>query len=161
MVILVMGVAGSGKTTVGTLLAKKLGWSFLDADDFHSAANREKMHRGIPLSDEERLPWLIAIHEELVRRSTHGENGVLACSALRQSYRDILCKDLQLTVVFLRATSEQLHRNFAARAHHFVGENLVPSQLATLEVPTDAVVEDIAQSPAEIVADVCAQLRLC
>ncbi|HUI52974.1 MAG TPA: hypothetical protein VLX60_14395, partial [Terriglobales bacterium] len=92
---------------------------------------------------------------------TRGENGVLACSALRQSYRDILCKDLQLTVVFLRATSEQLHRNFASRAHHFVGENLVPSQLATLEVPANAVVEDIAQSPEEIVGDVCAQLRLC
>jgi len=161
MVILVMGVAGSGKTTIGALLAKKLGWDFLDADDFHSAANREKMHRGIPLSDAERLPWLAAIHMELIRREERAENAVLACSALRQSYRDILCDGLQLNVVYLRATPEQLHRHFASRAHHFVGENLVPSQLATLEVPTDAVVEDIAQSPEEIVADVCARLRLC
>jgi len=87
MVLLVMGVAGSGKTTVGSVLAKKLHWPFLDADDFHSPANREKMHRGIPLTDEDRLPWLRSIHEELAGRASKGENAVLACSALRQSYR--------------------------------------------------------------------------
>lgn len=158
MVVLVMGVAGSGKTTVGTLLAKKLGWSFLDADDFHSPVNRERMHRGIPLTDAERLPWLTSIHEELLRRSARGENMALACSALREAYRDILCKDLEVVLVFLRATPEQLHRNFSSRTHHFVGENLVPSQLATLEVPAHALVEDISKSPGEIVADICARL---
>jgi gluconokinase len=160
MVILVMGVTGSGKTTIGILLAKKLSWTFLDADDFHSPANRQKMHLGIPLTDEERLPWLTPIHDELLRRTAHGENVVLACSALRQSYREILCANLQVALVYLRGTSEELHRNLATRAHHFAGESLVPSQLATLEEPTDAIVEDIAHSPEEIVTNICARLKL-
>jgi len=160
MVILVMGVAGSGKTTVGTLLAKQLGWNFLDADDFHSPDNRDKMHRGIPLTDAERLPWLASIHEDLLRRTARGENIVLACSALRQAYRDILGKGLKVVLVFLRATPEQLRRNFRSRTHHFVGENLVPSQLASLEIPANALVEDISQSPQEIATEVCAKLGL-
>lgn len=160
MVILVMGVAGSGKTTVGSLLARKLRWTFLDADDFHSPANREKMHRGIPLSDAERVPWLTAIHEELLRRDASGQPVVLACSALRQSYRDLLSANLQIFVVYLRATPGQLHRNFSVRQHHFVGEDLVPSQLATLEEPANALVEDISQSAEEIIADVCRRLSL-
>ena len=161
MVLLVMGVAGSGKTTVGSVLAKKLDWPFLDADDFHSPANREKMHRGIPLTDEDRLPWLSLIHEELAGRASKGENAVLACSALRQSYREILCTGLEVTIIYLRATAKQLHQHFAARSHHFAGENLVPSQLATLEEPPDALVEDIGRSPEEIVADICSRLKLC
>jgi gluconokinase len=159
MLLLVMGVAGSGKTTVGKLLAEKLGWTFLDADDFHSPANREKMHLGIALTDEDRLPWLTAIRDETIRRSARGEHLVLACSALRQSYRDILSAGLQVTLVYLRATAEQLHRNFSLRSHHFVGENLVPSQFATLEEPSAAIVEDISRSPEEIVAHVCARLN--
>ena len=158
MVILVMGVAGSGKTTVGTLLAQKLGWAFLDADDFHSSSNRDKMHLGIPLTDADRIPWLTAIHQELLRRNASGQNVVLACSALRQSYRDLLCENLQVTLVYLRATPEQLQRNFAARQHHFAGANLVPSQLATLEEPLFAIVEDISQAPEEIVANICRYL---
>ena len=160
MVILVMGVVGSGKSTIGTLLGQKLGWPFLDADDFHSPANREKMHRGIPLTDGERIPWLTAIHEELIRRGKLGESIVLACSGLRQSYRDILRAGLQVSFVYLRATPEQLHRNFTTRQHHFAGENLVPSQLATLEEPGGAIVEDISQTPEQIVADVCHRLLL-
>lgn len=159
MLLLIMGVAGSGKTTVGKLLAEKLGWAFLDADDFHSPANRQKMHLGIPLTDEDRLPWLAAIHDETLRRSARGENLVLACSALRQSYRDILSAGLQVTLVYLRATAEMLHRNFSLRSHHFVGENLVPSQLATLEEPSIAIVEDIGRSPEEIVAKVCLRIN--
>ena len=161
MVLLVMGVAGSGKTTVGSVLAKKLGWPFLDADDLHSPANREKMHRGIPLTDEDRLPWLRLIHEELVGRTSKGENTVLACSALRQSYREILCTGLEVTIIYLRATAKQLHQHFAARSNHFVGENLVPSQLATLEEPPDALVEDLGPSPEEIVTNICSRLELC
>lgn len=161
MVILVMGVTGSGKTTVGTLLAKKLAWTFLDADDFHSPANRQKMHLGIPLTDADRLPWLASIHDELLRRRIHGENIVLACSALRQSYRELLSGGLQVALVYLRGTAEELHRNLATRTHHFAGESLVPSQLATLEEPSDALVEDIAQSPEQLVANICARLELC
>jgi gluconokinase len=158
MLLLVMGVAGSGKTTIGKLLAEKLGWSFLDADEFHSPANREKMHLGIPLTGEDRLPWLKSIHDETLRRSARGENVVLACSALRQSYREILSAGLSVTLVYLRANAEQLHRNFSFRSDHFVGENLVPSQLATLEAPPFAIVEDIDRSPEEIVADVCTRI---
>jgi gluconokinase len=161
MVILVMGVTGSGKTTVGTLLAKKLAWAFLDADDFHSPANRQKMHLGIPLTDADRLPWLASIHDELLRRSTRGENIVLACSALRQSYRELLSGGLQVALVYLRGTAEELHRNLAARTHHFAGESLVPSQLETLEEPSDALAEDIAQSPEQLVTSICARLKLC
>jgi gluconokinase len=159
MVILVMGVTGSGKTTVGKLLAQRLGWIFLDADDFHSAANRDKMHRGIPLSDADRAPWLAAIHDELVRANGAGQSVVLACSALKQEYRDTLGANLNLKIVFLRGTTEQLHRNLASRADHFAGESLVPSQIATLEEPAGAIVEDIALSPEEIVDDVCAHLK--
>jgi gluconokinase len=158
MIILVMGVTGAGKTTVGKLLAQRLGWSFLDADDFHSSANREKMHRGIPLSDADRTPWLDAIHDELLRRNGDRENIVLACSALKQEYRNILGADLDLTVVCLRGSATQLHRNLAARENHFAGESLVPSQLAALEEPVGAMIEDITPAPEVIVDDICARL---
>jgi gluconokinase len=160
MVVLVMGVTGSGKTTVGKLLAQRLGWIFLDADDFHSSANREKMHHGIPLSDADRAPWLAAIHDELVRRNIAGQDIVLACSALKQEYRETLGAGLSLTIVYLRGSAAQLHRNLATRENHFAGENLVPSQLATLQEPSDAIIEDIASSPEGIVDDICARLNL-
>lgn len=158
MVILIMGVTGAGKTTVGKLLAQRLGWIFLDADDFHSSANREKMHRGIPLTEADRAPWLDAIHDELLRRDEGGQNIVLACSALKQAYRDTLASGLNLKTVFLRGSPGQLHRNLAARENHFAGEDLVPSQLATLEEPSGAIVEDIASTPGEIVEDICSRL---
>src|SRR3954463_9076341 len=90
MIIVLMGVTGSGKTTVGTLLAQQLGWQFADADDFHTPANKEKMSRGLGLTDAERGPWLDAIHEAMLSWETSGENTVVACSALKQSYRDRL-----------------------------------------------------------------------
>lgn len=161
MVILIMGATGAGKTTVGTLLAQKLRWTFLDADDFHSPENRRKMHLGIALTDADRLPWLTAIHEELLRRTGAGENIVLACSALRQSYRELLSANLNIALVYLRGTPEELHHNLATRGHHFAGESLVPSQLATLEEPANAHVEDIAQPPGQIVANILASLKLC
>jgi gluconokinase len=159
MIILVMGVTGSGKTTVGKLLAQRLKFAFLDADDFHSAANREKMHNGIPLTDADRAPWLAVIHDELVRASVAGENVVLACSALKQSYRDALSANLDLKIVFLRGTAVQLHRNLVTRADHFAGESLVPSQLAALEEPSGVIVEDIAATPKDIVDDICSRLK--
>ncbi len=160
MVILVMGVTGSGKTTVGKLLANRLGWIFVDADDFHSAANKEKMHRGIPLTDADRAPWLAAIHDELLREKSNGQNIVLACSALKQQYRDTLSEDLVLDVIYLRGSPSQLRRNLATRENHFAGESLVASQLATLEEPAGAVVEDIDRTPEKIAKDICARLVL-
>jgi gluconokinase len=158
MVILVMGVTGAGKTTVGKLLARRLGWIFLDADDFHSSENREKMHRGIPLSEADRGPWLDAIHDELLRRNGERQNVVLACSALKQAYRDTLGAGLEMKIVYLRGSSEQLLRNLASRQNHFAGEDLVPSQLATLEEPSGALVEDISLPPEEIVERICSRL---
>jgi gluconokinase len=160
MLILVMGVTGSGKTTVGKLLAQRTGFTFLDADDFHSAANREKMHHGIPLTDADRAPWLAALHDELVRANAAEKSIVLACSALKQEYRNALSANLDLKIIFLRGTVAQLHRNLATRADHFAGESLVPSQLATLEEPTGVIVEDIASTPEEIVNDICNRLHL-
>jgi len=160
MVILVMGVTGAGKTTVGALLAQGLGWTFLDADDFHSAANREKMHRDIPLDDADRAPWLNSIHRELVRRDEKGENVVLACSALKESYRETLSSGLDMKIVFLSGSTEQLHKHLAGRTDHFAGENLVPSQLAVLEEPSAAIVEDVARTPEEIVRNIRSRLGL-
>ena len=160
MIVLVMGVTGSGKTTVGKLLSERLKWIFLDADDFHSSENREKMHRGIPLSDADRTPWLDAIHDELLRRNGEGANAVLACSALKQEYRDTLGAGLNLEIVYLRGSTEQLRRNLATRKNHFAGEDLVPSQLATLEEPSGAIAEDISHTPEEIVDDIRTRLNL-
>src|SRR5277367_6544340 len=104
MIVLLMGTTGSGKSTVGELLARKLGWVFLDADDFHSAANKEKMHRGMALSDADRGPWLAAIHSELVRQTEQGHDVVLACSALKQEYREVLRAGLEMQVVYLKGS---------------------------------------------------------
>jgi gluconokinase len=160
MLILVMGVTGSGKTTVGKLLAQRLKCGFLDADDFHSAANRDKMHHGIPLSDADRAPWLAALHAELMRANAAGQSVVLGCSALKQEYRNTLSANLNLTIVFLRGTVAQLQRNLATRTDHFAGESLVPSQLATLEEPSGVMVEDISATPDEIVEDICVRLKI-
>lgn len=160
MLILVMGVTGSGKTTVGKLLAQRLGYGFLDADDFHSAANRDKMHRGIPLTDADRAPWLAAIHDELLRANAVGQSVVLACSALKQGYRNTLGAGLEVKIIFLRGTVDQLHRNLAGRTSHFAGESLVPSQLATLEEPKDVIIEEISAKPEEIVENICKRLKM-
>jgi carbohydrate kinase (thermoresistant glucokinase family) len=160
MIILVMGTTGSGKSTVGLMLAQRLGWLFLDADDFHSAANKEKMHKGIPLTDADRAPWLAAIHHELVRQDKLGCNVSLACSALKQEYRDELKANLNMRVVYLKGSEAVLRSHIEGRHGHFAGESLLASQLATLEEPVDALVEDVSHTPEEIVTEVCALLNL-
>src|SRR5579862_1834375 len=106
MIVLVMGVTGSGKTTVGKMLAERLGAEFADADDFHSAANKDKMHRGIPLTDADRMPWLVSIHEYLAKEDGAGRSVVLGCSALKQSYRTILEDGLSAQLVYLKGSYE-------------------------------------------------------
>jgi gluconokinase len=155
-----MGTTGSGKTTVGEVLARRIGWLFLDADDFHSPANKEKMHRGIALTDADRRPWLAAIHEELVRQEREGSNVVLACSALKQEYREELRAGLEMQVVYLKGSEAVLRAHIEERHGHFAGESLLPSQLATLEEPMDALVVDVSRTPEEIVAEICARLKL-
>jgi gluconokinase len=160
MVILVMGTTGSGKTTIAQLLARRLSWPFVEADDFHSPQNKEKMHLGIPLTDADRAPWLASIHEELMRLNQQGRSAVLACSALKQEYRDVLAAQLDMRVVYLKGSEAVLRSHIESRHGHFAGESLLPSQLATLEEPHDALIEDVSRTPEEIVAEICARLRL-
>jgi len=152
-VILLMGVSGSGKTTVGRLLAGNLGWRFTDADDFHPPANIAKMTAGIPLTDEDRAPWLAALRAHIDARLAAGENAVVACSALRQSYRDALVTDPGLVkLVYLRGTRELLHQRLLHRAGHFMKPAMLDSQLDTLEAPAFALAVDIDQQPDRIAA---------
>lgn len=140
-----MGVAGSGKSTVGRLLAERLGWPFVDGDDLHPAENVEKMRRGIPLTDADRLPWLERLRE-LVSRS---ERAVVACSALKESYRRTLeGGDPRVRFVYLRADPALLASRLEKRTGHFFARTLLDSQLAALEEPEDAIVVDASQ-PAE------------
>lgn len=160
MVILVMGAAGAGKTTIGTLLAQRLGYRFLDADVLHSPANMEKMSAGVPLTDEDRRPWLQALASEIDAALAREEDLVIACSALRRSYRERLVRDPErVRLVYLRGTPALLEARLRARIGHPVGVNLLPSQLGLLEVPEDAITVDIDSTPAEIVDDVLRQLR--
>jgi gluconokinase len=160
MIVLVMGTTGAGKTTVGKLLADKLGWEFLDADDFHPAANIAKMKQGIPLDDADRAPWLAAMHDELVRQNTSAKSCVLACSALKNSYRKTIGDALPMKIVYLKGTYEEMRGHILARQGHFAGEAILAGQFADLQEPQDAMVVSVSHPPEEIVADVLRELKL-
>jgi gluconokinase len=160
MVIVVMGPTGSGKTTIGTSLANRLGWHFVDADEFHSAANKDKMHRGIPLTDADRLPWLEAIHQQIERWLAEKRNVVLACSALKQSYRDLLSRRPEVRFVYLKGSYELIRERLLKRTGHFADEHILAGQFADLEEPTGATTVDISGSPEEIVNEICVRLAL-
>jgi gluconokinase len=149
-----MGVEGSGKTTVGKLLARDLEWRFVDADDFHSASNKEKMSRGIPLDDADRVPWLLAIHDFMESRVEDGQHLVLACSALKQSYREQLGKGLEMKVVYLKGSFELFYSRLQKRQAHFAREFLLASQFESLEEPADAIAINAAFPEAEIVKQI-------
>ena len=150
MVIVVMGVTGAGKTTVGRKLALRLGGSFYDADDFHSPANRQKMGQGIPLSDEDRRPWLEILHGQMQKWSKEKATAVLACSALKQSYRDLLSAGLDVKWVYLKGDRETIRQRIEKRQGHFAGSPLLDSQFEALEEPRDAVVVDLREEPDRI-----------
>ena len=153
MVVLLMGVAGSGKTTIGRQLAAGLGWSFADADDFHPAANVAKMSAGIPLDDADRAPWLAAIRRYIDARLERNENAVVTCSALKEKHRAVLLGDrAQVRLVYLRGTRELLWSRISSRQGHFMKPAMLDSQLAALEEPADALAIDIAQPPEKIIA---------
>jgi gluconokinase len=145
VIILLMGVTGSGKTTVGQRLASDLGWRFHDADDFHSAANKDKMHRGVPLTDEDRWPWLDAIRQAMEQDVAQGASAVVACSALRAVYRQRLMRGLaDVRLVLLDGDPAVLAERLAHRHHEFMNPALLRSQLETLERPAEALVVDLA-----------------
>ena len=154
MIILIMGVSGSGKTTVGRALAAALGWSFADADAFHPPANVAKMAAAQPLDDADRAPWLAALRAHLDACLERGEHNVLACSALKESYRAQLIPDpARVRVVYLHGSPALLASRLAQRRGHFMRPELLDSQLAALEppAPADALTLDIAPPPAALV----------
>ena len=155
-----MGPAGCGKTTVGKLLAAQLNLNFADADNFHSRSNVEKMAHGIPLGDAERIPWLNSIREAMLQWDSNGQNAVLACSALKQSYREILQANSNVKTVYLKGSCELLRDRLLSRKGHYATEQLLASQLADLEEPADALTFDAALSPKQIVRGIRTQLGL-
>jgi gluconokinase len=160
MIILLMGTTGAGKTTVGKLLSAQLGWGFIDADDLHPQANIEKMKQGIALTDVDRFPWLKEIHAELVQRNGAGKNAVLACSALKQSYREQLSSGLDMRVVYLRGSYEQMRHHIEGRHGHFAGEAILAGQFADLEEPQDALELEVSGTPQAIAGEAMRRLNL-
>ena len=153
MVILVMGVAGSGKTTIGRLLANELRWTFIDADDVHPPGHIAKMAAGQPLTDEDRAPWLAALRSKIDQCLARGEQAVVTCSALKQRYREVIVADPeQVKVVHLHGAPDLLRRRIGDRVGHFMPPAMLDSQLAALEPSSDALALDIVETPAELVA---------
>jgi gluconokinase len=155
-----MGPAGSGKTTVGELLAGQLGWEFADADNFHSPANIEKMAHGVPLDDNDRIPWLNSIREAMEQWNAQRRSVVLACSALKKIYRERLQINSGVKLAYLKGTYDLLLERLHSRRGHYATEQLLASQFADLEEPADAITVDAAHSPEEIVAEIRKQLAL-
>ncbi len=161
MVVILMGVAGSGKTTIGRLLAAELGWEFADADDFHPPANIAKMSAGQPLDDDDRGPWLAALRGHIDAHLTAGRGAVVTCSALRDRYRAVLQADPgRVRLVYLKGSRELLWSRISAREGHFMKAGMLDSQLAMLEEPADALVVDIAPPPGQILATIRRGLSL-
>ncbi len=156
MIVIVMGVSGCGKSTVGKLLAEHLGYRFLDADEFHPPANVAKMAAGTPLTDADRLPWLESMNGKLLEN----RHAVLACSALKESYRKVLAEgSADCRFVHLRGSIELIRARLTERRHRFMPASLLESQFAALEAPRNAIEIDIAQPPERCVEDILAALH--
>ena len=160
MIIVITGVTGSGKTTIGKLLATQLQWSFYEGDDFHSATNLDKLKRGVALEDQDRLPWLMAIRDTIRAALERGENAVIACSALKESYRGMLRISPEVVLIHLAANPELVEERLTNRAGHFMNPALVQSQFETLEEPQAALQIDAGLIPEEIVRLIRARLSL-
>jgi len=168
MIVVVMGVCGCGKTTVGRALADRLGWSFFDADDFHPQANVAKMAAGVALSDEDRGPWLDRLAAEMRAVARTGQHAVLACSALKESYRRRIARGIEsadgeegfdVRIVYLKGDAGTIEPRLAMRSGHYMPPSLLASQFAALEEPVDAVVIDIRQTTEAQAAQIAAKLR--
>ena len=161
MIVVLMGAAGAGKTTVGKALAKTLGWTFVDADDLHPASNVDKMRAGVPLADDDRAPWLARTHDVMATLARDGRNGVIACSALRERYRVMLAKDVpELRWVFLQADRALLAARLHTREGHFAGPEIVPSQLQALEPPHDGLTLRADLPVRTLIDRICTELGL-
>jgi len=163
MVIIIFGVAGAGKTTVGKLLARELRWRFIEADDFHPAANTEKMRNGLPLTDEDRWPWLGRLRQQIERSLSAGENAILACSALKHSYRDRLRVSDEVKFVFLCGDYARVEQQLRGRHGHFMDTKLLQSQFNDLEEPQpdeNVLTIELGRTPEEIVEGIEAKLNL-
>jgi gluconokinase len=160
MIVIVMGVVGAGKTTVGSLLAGQLGWKFADADDFHSPSNVEKIRRGIPLSDDDRRPWLERLRAEISGWVAEGRNVVLACSALKRCYRQELEIGPEVQFVYLKGSASLIAQRLRSRNGHFADEQILASQFADLEEPEAVVTAEADSTPRDIVHDIRLKLGL-
>ena len=163
MIVIVFGVSRAGKTTIGKLLAEELGWRFYEADDFHPRANIEKMRSGLPLTDEDRWPWLERLREQIMPSLAAKENAVLACSALKRVYREHLRVSGDVKFVFLRGDYALIERQLRRRRGHFMNPALLQSQFADLEEPQpdeDVLTIDLGRSPQELVDEIKAKLNL-
>ena len=160
MVIVLIGPMGCGKTTVGQLLARQLVWPFDDADDFHPEANIAKMRAGIPLDDDDRLGWLLTLKERIDARKVAGENLVLACSALKKKYRDLLGIDnRQVVSVYLKGDFDLLRTRIEGRNHQYMNKDLLTSQLATMEEPEDGLTLSIGPGPEVLAEQIASRLQ--
>ncbi|ALP61995.1 MULTISPECIES: gluconokinase [Paraburkholderia] len=162
MILIAMGVSGAGKTRIGEMLAERLKCSFTDGDAFHSAANKEKMHNGIPLTDEDRWPWLRTIRAAIEEKQAAHEDAVFTCSSLKRSYRDVLrAGDKDVCFVYLKGSREVLQERLQTRTGHFFDPSLLQSQLDTLEEPGDdeAITVSIELTPEQIVEETLSKLR--
>ena len=159
MIYLIMGVSGSGKTTIGRALSQELGYTFYDADDFHPPENIAKMSQGIPLSDSDRLPWLLAIKSVMNEHQQLQKNAVITCSALKQSYRNLLQENtIDIIWIYLQGSYETILKRLQKRSEHFMKDKMLISQFKTLEEPKNAVVIDVNLSVEEIVQEIINQI---
>jgi gluconokinase len=159
MIIVVMGVSGSGKTTVGAMLAAAMECPFLEGDSLHSKENVDKMSDGIPLTDADRAPWLAAIHARILEVFRRGLDLVVACSALKRQYRSVLAKDVPITWVYLKGSPALIRARLEHRPGHFMKADMLASQFEALEEPDDALVVDASLPPSAVVERILAQLR--
>jgi gluconokinase len=163
VIVIVFGVSGAGKTTIGKLLAKRLGWRFLEADDFHPRGNIEKMRDGLPLTDGDRWPWLKLLREQIERSLAANENAVLACSALKRRYRERLRISNDVKFVLLCGDYALIEKQLHSRRGHFMNPDLLRSQFADLEQPEsdeDVLTIELGRTPQELVEEIKARLRL-
>jgi gluconokinase len=160
LVIVLMGVAGAGKSTVGKLLASELAWPFADGDDYHPPANLEKMRHGIPLTDSDRAPWLEILRSLIAAWIAEGKSAVLACSALKRAYRERLQAGPEVRFVYLKGDVALLQTRLRKRQGHYMTIRMLESQLATLEEPERALIVDVSRSPEEVAAEVRSKLAL-